>query len=391
LKSSFLRRKIAPDILGVFKKERGELKFDAFFDVKNKFVDPEQIDNRWALVFPKRTYLPPEYPHLQLWLLSENFVPSPKFLSDEELSILGEITEAISNVFRAYAERKMIQGKLAFGFNATPFSFIKNKKGEYYAGGQSVRVFHNHFLLIPKPKKLSVKEEELSLVYPTDFAIDFLDMILRNDGAKTLIGLAEGESIVRGERGMEIRLRAGSKTWGMIKKIDQLLYEWQMMILRAFYRDADQFLEDIGNISRMKEVILSDKESRELIILGKERSWDDLQIMLEKGIVMMEIKNEMRLDQKHENSLLNHLKINQEGKVSSFVFGKEVALRPGMGYGLLAEEENDGLVLKINPLDVLGSKGLIESSGYWFEKKIIKDSYPDWAISIICDLINHLS
>jgi len=396
LKPSFLRRKIAPDILGVFRRSKKGLRFDPFFKVKDGFVDPKQLIDRWALVFPKRTYLPVDYPHFQLWLLSRDYVPSPKFLTDGELKTLGEIMKVFLDLYQNYSRETGKKGKVAFGFNSTPFSFIKDEQGRYYSGGQSVRVFHLHFLLVPPAKKISVKEDELSLIYPTDFSRLLLRLLFTDKDIQKKIGLPRSVEVGEGKRGMEIAWPLGGrvsfqKLAELLKEMDKLLYAVQLILVRSFYRDAEKLLERVASLEKFREISQAEKQLRHLLVVGKERPLEDTKSILIGQLEKLSRRYGADLEEKALASLVDKLVLDDNGDLASFVFGSRVVLRPGMGYGVLIEKKDDGgLIIKINPLDVLGSKGLIESSGYWFEKKIIKTEHPAWATNVLNNLIEQV-
>jgi hypothetical protein len=397
LKPSFLRRKIAPEILGVFRQSAKGLKFEAFFKVKNNFVDPRQLNNRWSLVFPKRTYLPPNNPHLQLWLLSRKYVPSPQFMSDRELKVLAEAVLNISSVFGEYSRKSRQKGKIAFGYNSTPFSFIKDRLGRYYAGGQSVRALHIHCLLVPPPKKMLVAKQDLSLVYPTNFSSLLFKLLFESKEIQEGLGFSRRENASLGERGMEITWfnkdkKSLLRLWQIIRKVDSLLYSVQSLLVRSFYRDAHKFVRKLDILAKSKDLSKAERLLANLVVVGEERRLEEIKSTLITELQNLAHKYKTKFLKEELEKLVEQLVINEKGDLSSFVFGERVVLRPGMGYSLLLEESRVGKIkMRINPLDILGPKGLIESSGYWFEKKIIRKNYPRWASLIVSDLVRRLS
>lgn len=396
LKPSFLRYKIAPEILGIFRKKAGGLTFESFFKIKGNFVDSKQINDQWTLVFPKRTYLPPSYPHLQLWLLSQNYMPSPKFASKKELEILAEAVSEIYSVFRDYSQQNKKPGRVAFGYNSTPFSFIKDNLGRYYAGGQSVRVLHIHCLLIPKPKKMLVSKQDLFLVYPTSFSLSLFKLIFFNKRIVKSLGFSSKERIKVDKRGIVIESFQTNKDsllrlWQIIRRMDELLYKLQCVLVCSFYQDAQKFVERLDFLSRHKDLSEAKKILSKLIVVGKERSLKEIKQSLSEGLQKLAGDFESSFSSSNLEKLTEQLVINERGDLSSFVFDERVVLRPGMGYSVLLEENRRGKIrMRVNPLDVLGSKGLIESSGYWFERKIIKHRYPSWAWLIVGELVKRL-
>ena len=389
LKPSFLQSKIASDIWGTFGMKGDKLSFNPSFKIKGNSVDFSELSDKWALVFPKRTYLPPEFPHFQFWLLSRDFVPSPKFLSESELIELDKIIDLFADLYDQYSRKEGIGGKVAFGYNSTPFSFIKDETGRYYSGGQSVRVFHLHALLIPKPKKLEVPQRNLSLVYPTDFSKALLNLIFLNKRIQKSFGITSSMKVKKAKRGVKIIKPIKGKELGIIMvEVDRLMYRVQKILVRSFYRDADQFISRLKDIEKLKSTEKAEIMIKKLVVVGKERSLEDIKAMLVGQLEDLAIKYNTKFKGKDLLNLADKLEIDVNGDLCSRVFKKMVVLRPGMGYGVLMEKVGEKMIVRINPLDVMSVKGLIESSGYWFEKKIIKTEYPDWAVPLITSLIN---
>jgi len=393
LRPVYLQRKIAPEILGVFKLVSNRLKFEPFFRVEKKFVDPRQLTDRWALVLPKRSYLPPNYPHLQLWLLSRDYVPSPRFMTPKEIMALGQISQLLVSCFQEYSLERRKKGKIAFGFNSTPFSFIKDQTGRYYAGGQSARAFHVHFLLIPPPKKLLVDRDELFLIYPTTFSLALLKLLLLNSAIQRRLGFKRAK-IKAGKRGIIIQLAGDydlTHLWKLMKNSDRLLYRLQALLARSFYEDADRFLAKVKKISQEKEIARAEAFLKDLVVVGEERELAQIKKILTKGLRNLARSYGVQLDKTQLFKLGEKLALDETGDLVSFVFGQSVVLRPGMGYAMLLEKKGKKIEIRLNPLDVLGSKGLIESSGYWFEKKIVKKELPYWAVELVTKIIKRQS
>lgn len=397
LEPSFLRQKIAPEILGVFSYTTRGLKFAPFFKIKDGSVDPAQLKDKWVLVFPKRTYLPPDYPHLQLWLLGQNYVPSPKFMSESETKVLGLIMDLFLSLFEKYSKDYKKPGKIAFGYNSTPFSFIKDNLGRYYAGGQSVRAFHLHCLLIPKSKKIIVPKSELALIHPTGFSHQLLRMIFKNKMILKKLRMGDSKRVYKTIRGIKITpfsTRADSlqNLWESIGKADELLYKVQALLVSAFYKDADQFIKKIGKVAQSRDISQVKKILKQLIVVGEERKLGEIKHRLVMGLMKLAGAYQASFSENDLSLLTDQLLLGEKGELSSLVFGQWVVLRPGLGYSCLLEKSGEGkLSLKIQPLDILGSKGLIESSGYWFEKKIIKSEFPRWAVTMVEDLISRFN
>ncbi|MFH1601927.1 MAG: hypothetical protein ABIB61_03155 [Candidatus Shapirobacteria bacterium] len=394
LQPGYLREKIAPEIMGVFSNTAGGLKFYPYFKVKKDFVDPAQINDKWALVFPKRTYLPPNYPHFQLWLLGQDYIPSPKFMSDSEANILGQLIAIFTSALKAYAKKNRLKGKVAFGYNSTPFSFIKDKLGRYYAGGQSVRAFHLHCLLIPKPKKMLIPKNELFLIHPTTFSHKLLCLIFKNQKILKKLGAGGAKNIYKTIRGVKIssfssRPASLQNLWQTVEKIDKLLYDVQSLLVLSFYKDADKFIRKIEKVVKSKDINKVKGVLEDLVVVGQERKLEVLKKRLREGLVKLGKRYGADFKPQDLKALIDCLCLDEKGDLASMVFDQKVVLRPGLGYALLVENNSQNrFSLKIQPLDVLGSKGLIESSGYWFEKKIIKKEFPNWAVDVTQDLIS---
>jgi hypothetical protein len=388
LKPSFLRGKIAPDIWGVFEKKGKLLFFNSSFKAKGKSVDFSGLSDKWALVFPKRTYLPPEFPHFQFWLLSSGYVPSPTFLSKKELLVLEDVIDLFTDLYSQYSKNSGIGGKIAFGYNSTPFSFIKDETGRYFSGGQSVRVFHLHALLIPKPKKLEVSSKDLSLVYPTDFSKALFNLIFLNKKIQKAFGLTSSMEVKKAKRGVKIIKPIRGKELGVIMAgIDRVMYQVQRIVARSFYRDADKFLSYLTELEKINDAEKIQKEIKRLVVVGQERSLNDIRTMLVSQLEELAMKHETEFDKQKLHSVVDKLFIDKNGDLCSAVFGESVVLRPGMGYGVLIEKTGSDLVIRVNPLDVMRVKGVVESSGYWFEKKIVKTDYPVWAVPLVTSLV----
>ena len=390
LKPSFLQAKIASDIWGIFGMRGETLSFNPSFKVKGKSVDLSSLSDKWALVFPKRTYLPPKFPHFQFWLLSRDFVPSPKFVSAKELLVLEEIVDVFTDLYTKYSKKEGIGGRIAFGYNSTPFSFIRDETGRYCSGGQSVRVFHLHALLIPKPKKLQVSKKDLSLVYPTDFSKALLNLIFLNKKIQKVFGLTDSMEVNKAKRGVKIIKPVRGKELGeIITEIDKVMYRVQKILVRSSYQDADKFLAHLTEIEKLNDTEMAQEKIKKLVVVGKERSLDDIKLMLVSQLEDLAVKHETNFKKKDLIALADKLFFDKNGDLCSRVFGEPVVLRPGMGYGVLIEKIGTDLIIRINPLDVMRVKGLIESSGYWFEKKIIKTDYPSWAVPLVTSLIEY--
>ncbi len=391
LKPAFLRKRIANEIIALFVRKKNKLEFEPFFHLKNGLIDPSQITNHWALVFPKRSYLPWQYPHLQLWYLTNHFVPSLKFMSDEEIKTLSKITLLIKDIFVNFS-KKMQGGNFCFGYNATPFSFIRDPEGQYYAGGQSVRVFHAHFLLMPpesQMKKIAIDEKESFLIYPTDFSKKLFKLIF---GAPTIAKkVFQDTKFVFDERGVVARIGDDyQRLWFLLKKIDEIFYQIQLILIYAFYQDGEKFIFQIEKFITTQNIASVEKRLGELILVGKERSLSEIKAYIVEGLERFAKHNQVKFSKKDIDDLLETLFLDENGDLSSNVFGAPTVLRPGMGYGCLAKLSRNKLDVKITPLDVLGSKGLMEASGYWFERKIEVDQFPQWLNLIAQELVSKL-
>ncbi len=385
LRPSFLIKKISRDIMGFFKNKGGAPDFDGCFRLKNGSIDLDQVYDRWALLFPARTYLPPDYPHLQLWYLTKRFDPSLKSIPDKEVGLLASISSLMAEKYQDYASMGK-KGSFAFGFNSTPFSFIRNKEGRYYSGGESVRLFHAHFLLFPPKEKMykfRVNKKDLYLVYPTDFSRELFKIIANS---KKIVDQVFGKMKPKvGERGFEFSYPLSGdldtdmkKLWYFFKRLDDLFSRIELMLIHSFYQGGDEFIAEVEKFIKTKDVTENQDELSRLILAGKEREIGQIRSFLKKGLERVAADYQAELESSDLERLANGLTINEEGDISSFVFGEKKVLRPGMGYGCLVILKKNHFEVMINPLDILGSKGLMESSGYWVKKKIISHQPPSW-------------
>jgi hypothetical protein len=145
-------------------------------------------------------------------------------------------------------------------------------------------------------------------------------------------------------------------------------------------------------LAKSKELSKAEKLLADLIVVGEERPLEEIRTILVAKLSDLASRYQTKFSPRELGRLTDQLAINEKGDLSSFVFGERVVLRPGMGYSqLLEESDKKRFKMRLNPLDILGPKGLIESSGYWFEKKIIRKNYPRWASSIVSDLVRRLS
>ncbi len=390
LKPKQVRQKVAPEMLGIFRIKNGQAVLESVFKRKGGFVDAQQLKNQWALVFPKRAYLPPKYPHLQLWLLSSRFTPSLRFLKKEQLRSLAKIVTTVISTY----QQQPPQAKIAFGYNATPFSFTKDKFGNPAPGGQSVRIFHLHFLKIPRAKKVSVKNHDLAIVYPTEFSYLLSQLLIDHPKFRKALNLFHSpEKPKLTKRGIEISCYHCPHHWGNfwrgLARIDKLLAEIQLILIDAFYQDGHRLIKKIKTVKKARDTGTLNGFVKKMVLAGKEWPLDKIKQRLKTKLQLWAKKYQAHFDQKKLDRLAKSLLLDPETKdLASKVFSQIIVLRPGLGYGVLVEIGQEKIKVRINPLDTLNAKGLIESSGYWFSERIIKDEYPPWARMIVEDIIS---
>ena len=170
-------------------------------------------------------------------------------MTKKEIEILAEASKAIGDSFLKFSQ-EIKKGIFCFGYNATPFSFIRDAEGYYYAGGQSVRVFHSHYLLMmpqAQMKKIPVDRENLYLVYPTDFALKLFKLIFGSPQIHKK--LFKKIKFWFDERGLvfEYPFLANNtgnfkNLWLLLREIDKIFYQIQLILIYAFYQDGKKFI-----------------------------------------------------------------------------------------------------------------------------------------------------
>ena len=377
LSPKFVRKKLTPDVLAVFKTNHLRLGNKQLKGIRFPF---------WAIVFPKRSYLPPVYPHLQLWFLSRRFIPSLSFLDPSQKESLTDLVlltgEAIDRFTAGNSFYRHSQKVLAF--NATPFSFIKNKDGRYYAGGQSVRTFHLHFLLLPgRLKKIAVNSDQAALVYPTQFSLSLFKLFFgRGKVRQSLLGKRLPVEIT--DRGVSFHFSGDlPELISVLTKVDHFFHRLQLSMINSFYRDSRAFLKELKDVIKVKDLVSAGAEVDELILLGKERSLPEAKILLEKEIMDLGRSLEVSFPKGKIKSVLASLTIDQNGDIASHIGRRVVALRPGMGYGCFVYFKKNGFQVNLSPLDSLFPEGVMESTGFFFTEKIVVNKKPSWVKDLL--------
>lgn len=370
----FLRKKLNPDVLAVFSLNSSLLK------KKDKPIRKKLP--YWVLVFPKRSYVPPDYPHFQLWFLDKHFAPSISFVEGKQQDLMTKIIKEIRSTFDCFVKenRQYENFPLAMAINATPFSFIKDEEGKFYGGGQSVRTFHFHFFLLPSGlKKVKVNEEKAPLVYPTSFSKELFRLILGSSKIHKMIFAGAKEKIKYTERGVAFDWKGEIDSLvPILVKIDRIFYQLQLALIFSFYEDSNNFLETLADFmtaERLDEV--KDLKSN-LILLGHERSLEEARLLLSKEILRFGESYQIKFAKNRIKKLCLLLTLDEKGDLASFVGRNVVTLRPGMGYGTLIFADKAGFRVNIVPLDSLQPEGVMESSGFIFTEKVKIFRKPAW-------------
>jgi len=381
---SFLKKKLAPDILAIFTESKTQ--------VNGQVKVARARLPFWALVFPKRTYAPPDYPHLQLWFLSHRFAPSISFVDHSQRQLLARTLKQLEQIFTdlRHQNQKLNQTDQVLAINATPFSFIKNPDTrEYYWGGQSVRTFHAHLLLIPKNlKKVSIKKNQAPLVYPTKFSWQLFKLILTAKGLSKKVFDSEPVETRITKRGIKFVLSPKKRTdlVEILASIDRILYNLQLSLITAFYQDSQQFLDKLADFMTAERLEEVRAERKELVLLGKERPLIEIRARLEQELLRLGEKFGFRLSASKIDQIGQLLTLDKNGDLASWVDDQVVVLRPGMGYGTLVKETKTRLMIYLVPLDSLLTEGTMESSGYIFTRKVKVRAKPKWLRDVIKQL-----
>lgn len=370
----FTREKLSPDIIAIFKDDSV---------IIGQLEEIEQIEMPfWALLFPKRSYLPPEFPHLQLWYLGKNFAPSFQFVTLKQRKVFKKVVKKITSIYDQMltTEKKYDQTKLALAINATPFSFIKDEEDKYYAGGQSVRTFHLHFLAVPQNlEKKEMTEKEAVLVYPTQFSHQLLELVLSKSSIQNFLFQNKKIGFKVTERGVSFDLSARiDNLISVIGRLDEIMYQLQLSLIYAFYQDSEAFLKKIGNFARTTDLKKLKEGLAELILLGHERSLPVTKELLNKEIHRFGRKHQTKFSNQEISKVTETLTSDEDGDLASWVGQEKVVLRPGMGYGTMIWVEENNYQINIVPLDSLRSEGTMESNGYYFTEKVKVTKKPQW-------------
>jgi len=369
----FLEEKLSSDIL---------LAFDDDGDLVSK--NSTKLD--WALIFPKRSYLPPDYPHVQLWFLGDDFNPSLNFLRKREQEGLVRLIKLMDKATSCFVQenKAYVDCQPVMAINATPFSFIKNKDGRYYSGGQSVRTFHLHYLLMPKNlKKKELTLEQAALVYPTSFALKLFTTVFLNPRIRKKLFGNNDLFFEKTDRGLAFEVDFDIKDLvAVLDKIDKLFCQLQLGLIYSFYSDSSAFLGTLNEFMVAKDLRGLKPQINDLILEGKERPLKEITQLLEKKLSELALNFNTTFSKKDIQDIGSSLVLADNHDLASFVGSKKVILRPGMGYGTLIRVLKSGFRIELNPLDSILAEGTMESSGYIFAEKIKIDKKPDWVDSL---------
>lgn len=369
----FLRKKLGADILAVLKNDRLELGSSPVKSAHFPF---------WGLVFPKRSYLPPKYPHFQFWLLGKKFTPCLSSVSARQQKVLVNMTDRVSRaVDRFVLKNSFYAGcRKAIAINATPFSFIKNENGWYYGGGQSVRAFHLHFLLMPKKlKKVKIDPEKAPLVYPTEFSQELFELIFSKKKIGDHFFAGKKIKINITKRGVSFFVKGNVDSLiSVLDRIDRFFYTLQLSMIFSFYQDSELFLEKLKEVIVTSKLVSLEKETKDLILLGRERDLNEVKALLGVEIRKLGLKYRVSFSETKIKRLLSKLILDKNGDLASYLAGRVVVLRPGMGYGCFAYFRTSGFKVHLSPLDSLFPEGVMESTGFIFGEKIKVNKKPDW-------------
>ncbi len=367
----YTRQKLSPDFIAYFKNNQ------VFIGKPDEEVEMPY----WGLLFPKRSYLPPDYPHLQMWYLGKNFAPSLQFIDFNERKDFQKGVKLLVDIYQDLfsQEQKYENAKLGLAINATPFAFIKNEEGKYFAGGQSVRTFHLHFLGIPQDletKKLD--EKEAVLVYPAEFSHLLLKLIFNQEGMREFVFKGESK-YEETDRGIRFNFEGEiEELIAIIGRLDELMYQVQLSLIYSFYQDSEQFLDKLSDFARTMDLKEMQKELEDLILLGYERDLGVVKDLVNKELQRLGRKFGVDFDNEKIDQVCQSLTTDQAGDLASWFGEEKVVLRPGMGYGTMIWVNNGGYEINVVPLDSMQSEGTMESNGYIFSERIKVNQKPAW-------------
>jgi hypothetical protein len=367
----YTREKLSPDFVAYFKDNQ----------VTVGRPDEGIEMPYWGLLFPKRSYLPPDYPHLQMWFLGRNFAPSLQFIDFDERKDFEKGVRLLVDIYQRLFDQqsKYEQTKLGLAINATPFSFIKNDEGKYFAGGQSVRTFHLHFLGVPQDLETKeLTEKEAVLVYPTKFSHLLLKLIFNQNGIRKFIFDQEIDC-QKTDRGVRFSFDGEIKELiAIIGRLDELMYQVQLSLIYSFYQDSEHFLDKLADFARTMDLEKMEKELDELILLGYERSLPVTKDLVNKELHRLGRKFGVDFDNEAIDQVCQSLTTDDNEDLSSWLGEKKVVLRPGMGYGTMVWVNNGDFEINIVPIDSMESEGTMESNGYVFSDRVKVDQKPEW-------------
>jgi len=375
----FTKKQLAPDIVATFTPSSFEMvRFDRISEKDLPF---------WALLYPKRSYVPPENPHLQLWFLADYFAPCLSFIKQDQRELMVRIADRIDRAFDSLSREmpRLSKCRKAIVINATPFSFIKNADGRFFGGGQSVRTFHMHFLMMPRDlKRVEISPEKAPLVYPTTFSVALFSLIFGAKKIQKTIFGQSGGGLKMTDRGVVFDWEGGlADLVPVLYRIDRLFYQLQLSLIHSFYQDSKNFL-DLLTEFMAAESLEKLKEMREkLVLLGKERELEEARVLLREELLKLGEKYRVRFSERKIDKIGRLLVLDNKADLASFVGRQKVTLRPGMGYGCLAERVRGGFKIQLTPLDSLFPEGTMESTGHIFTEKIKVSRKGKWLARLL--------
>ncbi len=384
LSPSLVYRHLRPEIIAQIISDKKKPKI-AVSPLRKK---PKLSRGQWFLSLPRRSYTPPDYPHLQLWYLSRQFTPTLSLLPPSDQKNLILISWQLWHAFKKWGRR--YPGQFAFGINATPFSFVRRRDGRYWPGGQSVRMFHASYLWLPRitmMKRQAIREQQLSLIYPLDFSLALFKFWFHLRGIQEYLFTKKRYHYYFNERGLVIKCRRIDKQsiadlLAFLIRFDHIAYQIELIMIYALYKESERFLSKLNRflLSRNLEEIYNLRQELILPFAGRPAK-------LSKELLLaslLRLASNYSSSKKETSSLrfwppvTDTLVLSADGRPASSLGSYHHLLRPGMGYGYLLRFTASNLVLTVTPLDSLEPKGIIEANGFLFSEKIFRHQLPNW-------------
>ena len=381
LDSDMVYRHLSTDIALIFERKK-----DSLF-ISHKHRKLAGILGHWFLTLPRRSYTPPQFPHFQLWYMDKTFTPSLAFLPPAKRQMLGKITGIIKNAMQSW--QLLPKSSFFFGFNSTPFSFVRRPDGLYWSGGQSVRAFHLSYLCLPRTSRMErifVPERKLGLVYPLNFSQELFKFWFRLPNLQNHILSKKRYRYSFNARGLVITIPGNSiaaftDAWALMSRIDKIAYQIQLITIYSLYKRSEHFLDSLDRLLSATDVGMMDKHFKQLALVFEGRALAQAHRLLLNSLLRLDGKYGDRAVghyEKNWNKVKESLVLTPKHQPASFLSQKRYVLRPGMGYGYLAKTLTREINLRVMPLDTLLPKGIVEANGYFFQKKIIRHSRPPW-------------